>query len=212
MGLVKLPTSTRLFALLPLVSLASCAFGAGGTVGVHYTTDQSVRLQFELPLEVSLVGSGTTAAERRKPYVREAVIPQIFYDTKTGELDGGARIAAGPVFDSHGVWLAPAFTVGASSVGTIDIGLTMDLEVPFTNTDSCNDMRYNNLIAPQVSLTRHVYDDSNNHSPLSSSGGTWDVGIAVGYRRIHFMTCGGGSPPRQLPPTAARSPVPFEFD
>lgn len=208
MGLVKLPTSTRLFALLPLVSLASCAFGAGGTVGVHYTTDQSVRLQFELPLEVSLVGSGTTAAEQRKPYVREAVIPQIFYDTKTGKVDGGARIAAGPVFDSHGVWLAPAFTIGASgfnSAGTIDIGLTMDLEVPFTNTDSCNDMRYNNLIAPQLSLTRHVYDDSNNHSPLSSSGGTWDVGIAVGYRRIHFMTCGGSTyPPRPLPPTAPR--------
>jgi len=189
---------------LPLTLASACSVGAGATVGLHYTTNGSLRVQLEVPLEANLVGSGTTLADRSRPYVRYAVVPHVFYDTKTSKFDGGARLAVGPVFASHGFWLAPAFniggtwfnnTTGTNGKGTLDVGLTMDLETPFSNNDGCSDTRFLNLLAPQISLTRHV--DDTNH-PLSGPDGYWDVGIAAGVRHIRVLTCGGGG--NQPPP------------
>jgi len=186
-----------LFVMLPV---ASCAVGAGGTIGLHYTTDHSVRVQLEVPLEVDLVGAGTTAAAQGRPYMRAAVVPQLAYDVSSSSFDGGVRIALGPVFGVGGSWLAPAFTIGGSGFSgkgsgfsgkdALDVGFTMDLEIPYSNDASCSDLRFNNLLVPQVSLARRVYDVDH---PLSSAGGDWDVGIAVGVRHTRFVTCAGAS-------------------
>lgn len=192
--------------LLGLLPLASCAVGAGATIGLHYTTNHSLRVQLELPLEADLVGSGTSEARRGSPYMRGAVIPQVFYDTKAGTFDGGVRAAGGPVFHALDRWVAPAFTAGLSTFNirklSVDFGVTVDVETPFSNGASCDDLRFNNLLAPQISVTRHTYDDG---QPLTFANGDWDFGIAAGIRHTRFLSCGGNSgppTPRAALPTA----------
>lgn len=179
----------RRLALLASLALASCAVGTGGTIGLHYTTDHSIRVQLEVPLELALVGAGTSAEEANKPYVRAAVIPALGYDINAGKLDGGVRGALGPVFERGGTWLAPAFTIGASGFGdkaSLDVGLTADLEIPFSRGASCDELVFTNLLVPQVSVVRRVYDVDH---PLSRAGGDWDIGIAAGVRHTRFLTC-----------------------
>lgn len=191
------------------LTLANCAVGAGATIGLHYTTEHSLRVQIEVPLEADLVGAGATTAERGTPYLRGAVVPQVSYDTKFERFDAGVRAALGPVFKSRDNWLTPAFTVGIGSSrdravgiagsganrnGVLDVGLTMDLEIPSSNGAGCDDLRFNSLLAPQISVARRVYDVDH---PLSSAGGDWDIGIAAGVRHTRFVTCGGGQPPSQ---------------
>lgn len=188
--------SRCILTVLCCPALASCAVGAGGTIGVHYTSDHSVRVQVEVPLELDLV-------DKRMPYVRAALIPQVFYDTKTSRFDGGVRGAIGPVFEAGGYWLSPAVTVGGTgfrSNGSLDVGLTMDLEKPYGSDGSCEQLRFYNPIVPQLSIARRVYDVDH---PLSSTGGAWDVGIAAGVRHTRFVICGsGGAPPAARTPTA----------
>jgi hypothetical protein len=189
-GVVNLRSIGLVFCL----SLASCAVGAGASIGLHYTTEHSFRVQLEIPLEADLVGAGATETERGTPYVRAALVPQVSRDMTFDTFDVGVRGALGPVFTSRGRWWAPAFTLGGSGLnrkGALDVGVTMDLETPFSNGAACNDLRFNNLLAPQVSVARRVYDVDH---PLSSAGGDWDFGIAAGIRHTRFLSCGGGQP------------------
>ncbi len=171
-----------------LLLLPSCAVGAGSTIGLHYTTDHSVRVQLEVSLEVDLVGAGTTAAEQGRPYMRGAVIPALAYDVRAGTFEGGVRSAMGPVFGAGRAWLAPALTIGAAGFGKggLDVGVTMDFELPYASDASCSDLRITSLVAPQVSVVRRVYDVDH---PLSSAGGDWDLGIAAGVRHTRILTC-----------------------
>ena len=186
----------KLRSLAPMsawLALTGCAVAAGGTVGLHYTTDGAVRVQVELPLEVALVGSGTTAAEQSRPYLRAAMVPQLSYDVSDGTFDGGILGVLGPVFAAGGTWLAPALTVGGSGFrdrGSLDVGVTMDLELPRSTGASCDDQVFTNPLMPQVSLGRRVYDVNR---PFSTGGGAWDVGIAAGVRRTVVLSCGGAS-------------------
>jgi hypothetical protein len=180
-------------ALPCVLALASCAVGAGGTIGLHYASDHGVRIQLEVPLELDLV-------DKRKPYVRAALVPQVFYDTKSSQLDGGVRGALGPVFEHRGYWLSPAVTVGGTGFrgrGSLDVGVTVELEKPYASDASCEQLRVTGAIVPQLSVARRVYDVDH---PMASAGGDWDIGIAAGVRRTRFVVCGGGGDPAAARP------------
>jgi hypothetical protein len=183
----------RSFApVLVCLPSASCAIAAGGTLGVHYTTAHSFRLQLELPLEVALINR-RTPADPGRPYMRAGIVPAVSYNTSDRELGVGVRTAFGPVFAAESMWFAPAFTAGMSThdgTGAADFGLTMDLELVRSREAPCNDLRFTNLLAPQVSATRRVYDKD---APFSADGGDWDFGLAIGLRHTRVVTCGTSS-------------------